>query len=199
LGIFFNGSETVSDYADFLLGAPNYYVQCTEQFQDNRSRYGGFFVQDSWKAKRNLALNLGLLWDIAMPWYDTQGKTETIIKGEQSTVFPLSPLSYVVPGDPGVPSTVSPTGFRNFAPRLGLAYQPSGGDGFLGKVLGGPGKTSIRAAYGISLLLRMEFFNIFNHTNFMNPVGNITNSGQFGQVISSRHPRIGQIAAKVVF
>lgn len=148
----FNGSETGIDYADFLLGAPNYYVQCTEQFQDNRSRYGGFFVQDSWKAKPNLTLNLGLRWDIAMPWYDTQGKTETIIQGEQSTVFPLSPPGYVMPGDPGVPSTVSPTGFRNFAPRLGLAYQPDAGDGFLGKLLGGPGKTSIRAAYGLYYL-----------------------------------------------
>lgn len=148
----FNGSETGSDYADFLLGAPNYYVQCTEQFQDNRSRYGGFFFQDGWKAKRNLTLNLGLRWDIAMPWYDTQGKTETIISGVQSTVFPLSPLGYLVPGDPGVVSTVSPTGLHNFAPRLGLAYQPDGGDGVLGKLLGGPGKTSIRAAYGIYYL-----------------------------------------------
>lgn len=58
---------------------------------------------------------------------------------------------------------------------------------------------STQLTEGVSLLLRMEFFNIFNHTNFMNPVGNITNSGQFGQVISSRDPRIGQIAAKVVF
>jgi len=148
----FNGSETGSDYADFLLGAPNYYVQCTEQFQDNRSRYGGLFVQDGWKAKPNLTLNVGVRWDISMPWYDTQGKTETIIQGEQSQVFPLSPLGYVVPGDPGVPSTVSPTGFHNFAPRLGVAYQPDGGDGFMGKLLGGPGKTSIRAAYGIYYL-----------------------------------------------
>ncbi|WP_446744092.1 TonB-dependent receptor domain-containing protein [Silvibacterium acidisoli] len=145
----FNGSETGSDFADFLLGAPNYYVQCTEQLQDNRSRYGGFFAQDSWKAKPNLVLNLGVRWDISMPWYDTQGKTETIVQGEQSQVFPLSPLGYVVPGDPGVPSTVSPTGFHNFAPRLGLAWQPGGGDNFFGKMLGGPGKTSIRAAYGL--------------------------------------------------
>ncbi len=148
----FNGTETGNDIADYLLGAPNYYVQCTEQFQDNRSRYGGFFVQDTWKAKSNLTLNYGVRWDINMPWYDTQGKTETIIKGEQSTVFPLSPLGYVMPGDPGVPSTVSPTGFHNFAPRVGLAYSPGGMDGILGKILGGAGKTSIRSAFGIYYL-----------------------------------------------
>jgi len=155
----FNGSETGSDYADFLLGAPNYFVQCTEQFQDNRSRYAGFFVQDGWKVKSNLTLNLGLRWDIAMPWYDTQGKTETIVKGVQSTVFPLAPLGDLVPGDPGVPSTVSPTGLHNFAPRLGIAYQPNGGDGVLGKLLGGPGKTSIRASYGIYYLGAADLWN----------------------------------------
>jgi hypothetical protein len=148
----FNGTETGNDFADYLLGAPNYYVQCTEQFQDNRSRYGGFFAQDTWKVKPNLTLNYGLRWEINMPWFDTQGKTETIIKGEQSVVFPGSPLGYVVPGDPGVPSTVSPTGFHNFAPRVGLAYSPAAQDGFLGKVFGGAGKTSIRAAFGIYYL-----------------------------------------------
>ena len=148
----FNGSETGNDFADLLLGAPNYYVQCTEQFQDNRSRYGGTFVQDTWKAKPNLTLNYGVRWDVNMPWYDWQGKTETIIKGEQSVVFPLAPTSYLVPGDPGVPSTVSPTGWHNFAPRLGVAYSPAFQDGFLRKVFGEAGKTSIRAAYGIYYL-----------------------------------------------
>jgi hypothetical protein len=148
----FNGTETGDDFADFLLGAPNYYVQCTMQFQDDRSRYGGFFAQDTWKMKPNLTLNYGVRWDINMPWYDTQGKTETIIQGEQSTVFPTAPLGYVMPGDPGVPSTVSPTGFHNFAPRIGLAWSPAAEDGFLGKLLGGAGKTSIRAAYGIYYL-----------------------------------------------
>ena len=148
----FNGTETGNDFADYLLGAPNYYVQCTEQFQDNRSRYSGTFIQDSWKVKPNVVFNYGVRWDINMPWYDWQGKTETIIKGEQSVVFPGSPTSYVVPGDPGVPSTVSPTGYHNFAPRLGLAYSPDFHDGLLSKVFGEAGKTSIRAAYGIYYL-----------------------------------------------
>jgi hypothetical protein len=148
----FNGSETGNDFADLLLGAPNYYVQCTEQFQDNRSRYAGTFVQDTWKARPNLTLNYGVRWDINMPWYDWQGKTETIIKGEQSTVFPLAPTSYLVPGDKGVPSTVSPTGYHNFAPRLGVAYSPAFAGGVLRKIFGEPGKSSIRAAYGIYYL-----------------------------------------------
>ena len=41
-------------------------------------------------------------------------------------------------------------GNRDFAPRIGLAYSPDvGQDSFLGKIVGGPGKTSIRAGFGI--------------------------------------------------
>ena len=38
----FNGSETGSDFADFLLGAPARYVQSSIQFLDSRTRYGAF-------------------------------------------------------------------------------------------------------------------------------------------------------------
>jgi hypothetical protein len=36
-----------------------------------------------------------------------------------------------------------------FSPRLSLAYSPNKADGLLGKIIGGPGKTSISAGYGI--------------------------------------------------
>jgi hypothetical protein len=55
----------------------------------------------------------------------------------------------LVPGDPGVPSTLAPTQYHNFSPRIGLAYSPTWDSGLLGKLTGGPGKTSIRAGYGI--------------------------------------------------
>src|ERR1700728_2268654 len=84
-----------------------------------------------------------------MPWYDTQNKTETIIPGEQSVVFPGAPEGWLVPGDPGVPSTLAPTKYNAFSPRLGLAYTPSISDGILAKLTGDPGKTSIRTGFGI--------------------------------------------------
>src|SRR5260370_14538295 len=88
-------------------------------------------------------------WDASMPWYDTQNKTETIIPGKQSVKFPGAPLGYVVAGDPGVPRTLGPTQWHNFSPRLGLAYSPSASSGFLSKLTGGPGKTSIRGGAGL--------------------------------------------------
>ena len=145
----FNGSETGYDFADFLLGAPVSFVQASQQLLDSRSKYYGLYAQDSWRATRNLTVNYGLRWEVATPWYDTQNKLETVVSGEQSLSFPTAPLGLVVPGDPGIPRTLGPTKYTNFAPRIGFAYAPEASDGFLGKVLGGAGKTSIRAGYGI--------------------------------------------------
>jgi hypothetical protein len=48
------------------------------------------------------------------------------------------------------------------------------------------------------LEFRAEFFNIFNHTNFQLPQGDIINSS-FGFVTSANDPRIGQLAIKFLF
>src|SRR4029077_820911 len=88
-------------------------------------------------------------WEVSMPWYDTQGKLQAFVPGQTSTVFPLSPTGLVFPGDQGIPKTLAPTRYNNFAPRVGLAYSPGFSDGALGKIFGGPGKTSIRAAFGL--------------------------------------------------
>jgi hypothetical protein len=159
----FAGLETGIDFADFLLGAPTGgapYNQCSQQFLDSRTRYGGVYAQDVYKLKPNFTLNLGVRWEVSMPWYDTQGKIETIVPGLQSTQFPTAPLGWVVPGDPGIPSTLAPTHYNNWAPRLGIAYSPDFKDGFLSKLTGGPGKTSIRAAFGI-YYTAIEDLNLF--------------------------------------
>jgi hypothetical protein len=155
-----SNGETGNDFADFLLGAPVSYNQCSQQFLDSRTRYGGAYAQDTYRVTSNLTLNLGLRWEVSMPWYDTQGKIETIVPGLQSTQFPTAPLGWVVPGDPGIPSTLAPTHYNNFGPRLGLAYSPGFKDGVMGKIFGGPGKSSIRASYGL-YYTSIEDLNLF--------------------------------------
>jgi hypothetical protein len=145
----FTGTETGSDFADFLLGAPDSLTQASPQILDSRSKYYALFAQDSWRATSNLVLNYGVRWEASMPWYDTQNKIETIVPGKQSVKFPGAPLGYVVAGDPGVPRTLAPTRWHNFSPRLGLSYSPSSSSGILGKLFGGPGKTSIRVGGGL--------------------------------------------------
>ncbi len=141
----FTGNETGADVSDYFIGAPNAFVQCSVQLLDNRTRYGALFGADTWKATPNLTVNLGLRWDVARPWSDIFGRLTTPVPGVQSIKFPDSPAGNLVPGDPGVPSTISPTQYNNFGPRIGIAYAPSGG-------IWGENKTSIRAAYGVYYL-----------------------------------------------
>jgi len=149
-GVFsFDATETGSDFADFLVGAPNSFIQATKQFLDSRTKYIGLYGQDSWRVTTNLTINYGLRWEVIQPWYDTEGKIETLIPGKQSVLFPGAPLGWVVPGDPGVPKTLAPTQYANFSPRVGIAYSPSADSGFLTKITGGPGKFSIRAGFGL--------------------------------------------------
>ncbi len=92
----FNGNETGADVSDYFIGAPGQFVQCSIQLLDNRTRYGGLFGQDSWKATPNLTLNYGLRWDVARPWSDVYGRLTTPVPGVQSVKFPNSPR-----GQPG--------------------------------------------------------------------------------------------------
>src|SRR5579864_6867528 len=75
----FDGSETNSDFVDFLIGAPGFFIQASKQILDSRSKYMGLYGQDSWRVTPNLTLNYGLRWEFSQPWYDTQGKLETLI------------------------------------------------------------------------------------------------------------------------
>ena len=144
----FVGSSTGLDFADFLLGLPTAYNQGFSPPFHERTRYAGAYAQDSWRITPNLTFNYGVRWDVVMPWYEQNNQTGTLILGEQSKVFPTAPTGYVFPGDPGVPTTIAPTRYNNFSPRLGLAYSPSWSDGLLSKLSGGPGRSSLRAGYG---------------------------------------------------
>jgi hypothetical protein len=147
--IFF-GSETGVDFADFLLGIPSQYNQSQLQTFYGRNKYAGIYAQDSWRIRKNFTLNYGLRWDRVEPWYEKYNQIATFAPGEQSVVFPGAPAGILFPGDPGVPRTIAPAGNLDFAPRVGLAWSPSAGSGsLLGKLLGAPGKTSIRASYGM--------------------------------------------------
>src|SRR5207244_3793041 len=60
---------------------------------------------------------------------------------------------------------------------LGIAYSPGFTDGTLGKIFGGPGKTSIRASYGI-------YYTSIEDLNLFYEVGD----APFGQYWSSPQP-----------
>jgi hypothetical protein len=145
----FNGTETGSDYADFLLGIASTYVQADQGSFYLRNKYAGFFAQDSWRVTSELTLNYGLRWDILGSWYEKYNQFSTFIPGEESLVYPGAPEGFLLPLDPGVPRTISPTRYNNLAPRLGLAYAPDFQNFLLKKVFGKSGQSSIRASFGM--------------------------------------------------
>ena len=174
-------SETGSDFVDFLLGAPTSYVQGESFPSYGRNFYLGFYAQDSWRARPNLTFNYGLRYDVSQPWHEKYNEIQTLIPGEQSVVFPGSPKGWLFPGDPGVPSSLAPTRWNNFAPRLGLTYSPSADSRFLHALLGGPGTSSIRAGYGL-------FYTAFEGATDFNEIGDAPfgdYTGQFGSTLAA--------------
>ncbi len=145
----FTGSATGSDFADFLLGLPSTYTQGDSNKFYPRNKYIGIYGQDSWRVKPNLTLNYGLRWDVLPPWREKYNQLQTLSLGQQSVVYPGAPQGIVFPGDPGIPSTLAPTKYSNFAPRIGVAYSPSFNDGLGHKLFGNAGSTVIRGGYGV--------------------------------------------------
>jgi hypothetical protein len=159
------------NYAEFLLGLSDTYTQGSGQREDIRGTSVYPFAQDSWKIRPNLTLNYGLRWELDTPLTDISGHVETFRPGQNSQVYPcglsslsqsyfgvtspscsavgVNPTGLVVPGDPGVPAALTSTYYKAFAPRIGLAYSPNFSEGFLGKLFGSNGATSIRAGWGM--------------------------------------------------
>ncbi len=145
----FQGTETGSDFADYLLGIASTYEQGDANPFYIRNHYIGLFAQDSWRARPNLTLNYGLRWDVLPPWREKYNQLQTFVLGQQSKVYPGAPEGIVFPGDDGIPSTLAPTKWTNFVPRIGVSYSPDIDRGLLGDIFGGPGKSSIRVGAGI--------------------------------------------------
>jgi len=164
-----DGVTTVQNlYPNYLLGVPDEYGQGSAQEERVRSKSVYLYAQDSWKIKPTVTLNYGLRWELTTPLADAGQKVQTFRPGQVSTVYPcqltdksplfgqgdcnstgVTPVGLVVPGDKGIPNGLSETYYKSFAPRIGIAWSPAARDGFLGKLFGGPGKTSIRAGFGI--------------------------------------------------
>jgi hypothetical protein len=157
-------------FPNYLLGLNDNYIQGSAQDEKVRSKSLYLFAQDSWKLTNSLTLNYGLRWELNTPLTDIGKKVQTFRPGQNSTIYPCEikssdplyatfgsdcaaagvlPTGVVVPGDTGVPNGLTNTYYKAIAPRIGLAWSPEAKDGFLGKLFGGPGKTSVRAGFGM--------------------------------------------------
>jgi len=124
--ISFNGGETGNAAADFILGVPSSLItpegvplSATRQWRD------GLYIQDNWRIKSNLTLNLGLRWDIWVPPHND-------LNTSRSLNFTTSPPTIV-----NLPDPLWKITHKDFSPRLGFAYSL-------------PKQTVVRGAYGIT-------------------------------------------------
>ncbi len=126
-------------FAGFLFGQPVVFLQGLGDFERGiRGNSVNAYVQDTFKATSRLTFNLGLRYDLPFPYTEIKNRQTLWVPGRQSSVIPSAPPGLLFPGDKDVPAGLIPTFKKAFAPRVGLAWDPSG-----------TAKWLVTAAYGI--------------------------------------------------
>ncbi len=129
-----NGDFTGFDTSELLVGfADNYAIGAQTGLFDTRNYEVGAFAQDDWKASQRLTLNLGVRWDLLTFPFEVENR--------QAALNPVTGTIDLA-GVNGVPQSIINNNFRNFAPRVGFAYD-----------LYGKGRSVLRGGYGIFYFL----------------------------------------------
>jgi len=126
-GVFnFGNRATGAGIAELLLGHVNTASINDSDLLDRRTDYYGVFVQDDWRVRSNLTLNLGLRWEADTPLW---GKNNRINSFDLDEINPVSGLPGVVTfqGLGGLSKYTHDIYLKSFGPRFGFAYQAVGG------------------------------------------------------------------------
>ncbi|MGB9067970.1 MAG: carboxypeptidase regulatory-like domain-containing protein [Candidatus Acidiferrales bacterium] len=145
-GLFtFSGTYTGTAMSDFIAGALDSLTQLNVSHDNEYWRYLGIYAQDSWKINSRLTLNYGLRWEPYLngTFHNHQVShfiMQDFVNNVHSATFPNAPAGTFYPGDSQFPTGSRPnkTTWTDFAPRVGLAWDPTGS-----------GKTLLRASWGI--------------------------------------------------
>lgn len=132
-----------------------------------QSIFGGY-IQDDWRFRHNLTINLGLRYEMST------------VPTEKNNKFVNLPSLTATVANLGSPFFKNPT-YRDFEPRVGLSWDPFG-----------DGKTAVRAAFGIFdiLPLTYNFFLNLGHPypKTISPVESNLPAGSFPSVVTAPAP-----------
>jgi len=136
--------------ADLLLGFPSSYTVQTTPFSPHLSYADmGYYIQDDWKIANSLTANLGLRWE----YYGRPVERDNRIAS-----FDLATGQQVFPGQNGYPRSLVDPYYKNFAPRIGLAW-------------GVTDHLVVRTGYGI--FYTPDVINSYRQLAFQDPFGRV--------------------------
>ena len=119
------------------------------------------YVQDTWKAKQNLTITLGLRYGLARPVYEVTGfetkpdvplgtylrlRQENALKGIDYTV----PINVNLSGPANNKSPMYNWDKTNFQPRVGVAWSPNFSSGMFSRIFGKGNRSVLRGGFGIN-------------------------------------------------
>jgi hypothetical protein len=164
--------EILQTLAAALLGVPGtqsqtqfYNAQGTRTATDFRrfvQHEYGYFIQDSWKIRSNLTLQLGMRYEFDGVPFERDGNLSNLLN-QQASATP--PITFQTVG-PGTGRQLYRDDYNNFEPRVGLAWDPFK-----------DGKTSVRAGYGIfhDRIFGNLFTNLKGNPPFVAGIQNLPN------------------------
>ena len=121
----FTGFNSGFDFADFLLGLPQ---STAVQFGDNNFHFRGnswdLFVQDEWRVRANLTLNLGLRYEYVSPYTEINNRLVNLDVAPGFTAVAPVLAGAAGPFTGPFPRTLVNPDRNNFAPRAAFAWKP---------------------------------------------------------------------------
>ncbi len=99
------------------------------------------YVTDNWKLTPRLTMEIGLRWDYQGRFNERDGLMLSPVEGAGGLIETLKTDASLDFVGPGSGRTLYNRDFNNFAPNIGVAYDPFGN-----------GRTAIRAGYGIHFI-----------------------------------------------
>jgi hypothetical protein len=133
----FTGLYSGNSFADFLLGAPQQASLQVGGVSELRGRSFDTYIEDNWQKSSKLTFNLGLRYELVMPYTDANGHLVNldVAPGFLAVAPVLAGASGPFTG--AFPSSVINTDSNNIGPRFGVAFRPVRG-------------TVIRSGYSIT-------------------------------------------------